>query len=214
MRQQKMTDNRRANLWKKLISSEALDTRLLESGQAQANYELSSLMSQDHPLETSKGEKNLRVLVAGAGTGQLFSFADPREIFGNENLSLTVTDTCEGYLQEAANHLENYDDLDFETVVDSVEETKLIGSYDLVSLTLLLEHVNLRKSLDSLMSLEARQYQVIIQANQEKKDICAVNASSGSRSHIWKEYVARAQPQIVNPNALKSFFSEYDFLLK
>lgn len=110
-------------------------------GQAQAN---AGLMAAWLAAGAGPGA----VLVAGAGTGQMFDFLGAEQVRPEE---MVFSDWNPRFLEELRGRLERTGRRPGETVVDNIEQTGLVGPYLNVAITLVLEHVEWRLALRSLV---------------------------------------------------------------
>ena len=124
-------------------------------GQAQANAGLMAAW-----LAAGPGSET--VLVAGAGTGQMFDFLGAEEARPEE---MVFSDWNRRFLEELRGRLERTGRTPGETVVDNIEQTGLVGPYRNVAITLVLEHVEWRLALQSLVTWGAVRVLLVIQEN-------------------------------------------------
>ena len=124
-------------------------------GQAQANAGLMAAW-----LGTLSGSET--VLVAGAGTGQMFDFLGAEEARPE---AMVFSDWNPRFLEELRGRLEKTGRRPGETVVDNIEQTGLVGPYANVAITLVLEHVEWRLALQSLVTWGAERVLLVIQEN-------------------------------------------------
>ena len=124
-------------------------------GQAQANAGLMAAW-----LAAGAGSET--VLVAGAGTGQMFDFLGAEQARPEE---MVFSDWNPRFLDELRGRLERTGRSPGETVVDNVEQTGLVGPYRNVAVTLVLEHVEWRLALGSLVIWGAVRVLLVIQEN-------------------------------------------------
>lgn len=121
-------------------------------GQAQANaaHVLDFLSLVDPP-------SGARLLIAGAGPGQMFDQFSPdvfqpyRTVFSdiNPRFLARLRERCPGAL----------------CVVDDIERSALVGPFHAVMETLLLEHVDWRKGVAALTALQANYLYLVMQQN-------------------------------------------------
>ena len=124
-------------------------------GQAQAN---AGLMAAWLAAGAGPGA----VLVAGAGTGQMFDFLGAEQVRPEE---MVFSDWNPRFLEELRGRLERTGRRPGETVVDNIEQTGLVGPYLNVAITLVLEHVEWRLALRSLVGWGAERVLLVIQEN-------------------------------------------------
>ena len=140
-------------VWRDRITIEDYERHMAAVGQAQANASLlEDLFLQFAP------RLGARILFAGAGTGQCFDYL-PANLLGRYHA--TFADINPGYLARLAERLAG---TDIATVVDDIEATRLAGPFDLAIAVLVLEHVDWRRAVASLVRQAARVF-VVIQQN-------------------------------------------------
>jgi SAM-dependent methyltransferase len=97
-----------------------------------------------------------RVLIAGAGTGQMFDFL-PAALFAG--CQLICSDVSQRLLKRLHERVKS------ETVVDDIEDSRLDPGFGLVIVVLVLEHVDSRKALASIARLAPERLIIVIQEN-------------------------------------------------
>ena len=137
--------------WTRVVSPDDYDRHMAAVGQAEANaHLLADLLAFDPPAAGS------RVLIAGAGTGQMFDYV-PASVFAP--YAVTCTDINAEFLDRLQSRFA------CATVVDDVEDTQLAPGFALIALVLVLEHVDWRKALTSLSHLDASHLFIVTQRN-------------------------------------------------
>jgi SAM-dependent methyltransferase len=137
--------------WTQFISAEDYERHMATIGQAQANASLvAELFSAAAPPAGS------RVLIAGAGTGQMFECATPDAF---RPYALVCSDINPVFLDKLRGRCE------CRTVVDDIEDSRLDPGFSVVIVVLVLEHVDWRKALVSLARLRPGHVIVVIQRN-------------------------------------------------
>jgi SAM-dependent methyltransferase len=137
--------------WISRVTPEDYEAHMARVGQAEANALLvRTLLSQ---AEIATGS---RVLVAGAGTGQMFDHMPPQTF---APYHLVCSDISPTLLERLRLRVA------CETVLDDVEDTKLESGCGAIVLVLVLEHVDFRKALASLTSLRPDHFLIVIQEN-------------------------------------------------
>ncbi len=182
--------------WLKIIGADDLDTHLAKIGQAQVNAGIKREMFSDYPLQPSS-----KLLIAGCGTAQFCDFIDPRE-FG-EGIELTLADFNVSYLERCRERLQRFCGLNYRTVEDDIEATRLNGPYDAVLIALVLQHVEWRKALDSMISTDPNRFYIIIQEQDYSRH--AVTKSRDDLSPALQRYAQVANPKLVPRNELVDF---------
>lgn len=133
------------------IRADDYETHMAAAGQAPANAELVSECLRNAPAGA--------VLVAGAGTGQMFDYLDPATF---DRFQTTFTDINPAYLDVLASRLPA--NTQAETVVDDIEDSRVAGPFALAMAVLVLEHVAWRRAVRTLCRLAPRVF-VVIQQN-------------------------------------------------
>jgi len=147
-------DLRRA--WTQIVTPEDYEAHMASIGQAQASAELAR-----HLIRAACLAPNSRIVIVGAGTGQMFDFIDPA-IFRPHRL--TCTDLNPSFLTQLRKRLGKHG-LAAEILADDIEQTALAPDSDLLMATLLLEHINWRCGVAALSRLKPRTCAIIIQEN-------------------------------------------------
>jgi SAM-dependent methyltransferase len=139
--------------WTRFVNAEDYERHMAAVGQAQANASLvAELVAAAAPPAGS------RVLIAGAGTGQIFEYCPPA-LFGR--FRLTCSDLNPAFLGKLRSRCP------CTTAVDDIEDSRLDPGFSLIVVVLVLEHVDWRKALISLARLRPEQVAVVIQRNPE-----------------------------------------------
>jgi threonine dehydrogenase-like Zn-dependent dehydrogenase len=166
-------------------------------GQAQANAGLmAAWLATVGPSET--------VLVAGAGTGQMFDYlaagaAGPgRMVF--TDLNPVFLAKLRERLGEAA------------TVVDDIEATQLAGPYPHAAVTLVLEHVNWRRALGSFRQWESRRVLTVIQENPA--DVASAVTPGRTVPGTMNVFRESARPQLVPLAELTAAMADLGYQLE
>jgi len=171
-------------------------------GQAQANAGLMAAWLAGGPgTET--------VLVAGAGTGQMFDFLGSEQVRPEQ---MVFSDWNPRFLDELRGRLEKTGRTPGETVVDNIEQTSLEGPYRNVAITLVLEHVEWRLALVSLKTWGAENVLLVIQENPAN----LVSAVTPGRTvpgtmNVFRE---RAAPHLIPVEELTMAMVELGFRLE
>ena len=146
--------------WTEIITAEDLDQHMANIGQAAANAKLVVRMMRESPLK-----RNGRLLVPGCGTGQMFDFVEPNQI---GEYFFTFTDLNPLYLEELKRRLLRFPDVDYAVNADDLEETKLRGHYDGVLAVLLLQHIEWKKGIESMLGFNPERLYLIIQEQESE----------------------------------------------
>ena len=149
-----MTALRRA--WTEIVTAEDYEKHMAAIGQAQAAADLTR-----HAFELAGLAEGARVVIAGAGTGQMLDYLDPAPF---RPYRLTCTDLNPAFLARLSERLARCG-LHAEVLEDDIERTAIKPEPDLLLATLLLEHIDWRRGVDVFAGLRPRRCAVIIQEN-------------------------------------------------
>jgi hypothetical protein len=143
-------------VWSGHVTPADYEQHMSAIGQAQAN---AVLVRQNIERWAAVGA---RLLIAGAGTGQMFDyeaavFLAPYDV--------TFSDINEQFLATLAARLQGTEFTSWRTQSDDLEQTILPGSYDLLIVVLVLEHIDWRKGVRSIARLAPPKCLIIIQVN-------------------------------------------------
>jgi hypothetical protein len=175
--------------WKDLITAEDIDTHLHNVGQAAANASLvmDMLGSELTPC---------RVLVAGAGTGQMFDYTPASFLCGHQ---VVFTDINLTYLRRLRERVAGRIPRCL-AVLDDIEHSALCAVFDVVVAVLLLEHVEWRKALDTMTGWRPRRIHSIIQRNPP--DLATMLAPTGPLPPSIAEFGRQAHPELLDEEEL------------
>jgi SAM-dependent methyltransferase len=139
--------------WARFVTAEDYEQHMAAVGQAQANASLVAEL-----VAAAASPAGSRVLIAGAGTGQIFEYSPPT-LF--DHVRLTCSDLNPAFLEKLRARCPCI------TAVDDIEESHLDPGFSLIVVVLVLEHVDWRKALASLARLRPEQVVIVIQRNPE-----------------------------------------------
>ena len=142
--------------WTQIVTADDYEEHMASVGQAQAAAELTA-----HLIHSASLRPGSRILIAGAGTGQMFDFLDP-EVFRPHRL--TCADLNPAFLARLRERLVRHG-LEAEIREDDIEQTQLTPGPDLLLSTLLLEHIDWRQGLDAFAHLRPRTCGIVLQEN-------------------------------------------------
>ena len=142
--------------WTQIVTADDYEEHMASVGQAQAAAELTA-----HLIHSASLRPGSRILIAGAGTGQMFDFLDP-DVFRPHRL--TCADLNPAFLARLRERLVRHG-LEAETREDDIEQTQLTPGPDLLLSTLLLEHIDWRQGLDAFVRLRPRTCGIVLQEN-------------------------------------------------
>jgi hypothetical protein len=142
--------------WTEVVKADDYDEHMAAVGQAQAAAALAAEIIRDAGLSP-----NSRIVVVGAGTGQIFDFVDPA-LF--RPFQLTCTDLNPTFLARLRDRLFKHG-LRALIVADDIENTALPKAPDLLLATLVLEHIDWRKGVEAIARFDPAACGIIIQEN-------------------------------------------------
>ena len=180
--------------WTAIIQPADYEAHMAANGQAQANAELVRELFLIAPPPTGAA-----ILVAGAGTGQMFDYLDPGILAPYRT---TFTDINPDFLDSLEARLESHE-LAFETLVDDIERPSVPGYFDLVIAVLVLEHVDRPSAVAGMCRLATWRIFVVIQEDPPNLE---------SRLAVGTMNVLRElQPRLVDRVELVSAFEKHGF---
>jgi hypothetical protein len=189
--------------WTEIVTGEDLDHHLAAVGQAQANARLLVDM-----LSHSSLPSGAELLFAGAGTGQLFDYADVDAL---ARYRWTCTDINERFLSALEERLRKAPTIRASVKVDDVEATGLRGPFDAAAAILLLEHIEWRKGITSLAGLHPEWMYIVIQRNEAAPD--ALTERPDLAPSI-RAAAAIARPMLVPEPDLTAFLAEAGYAIQ
>ncbi len=180
--------------WTRFVAAEDYETHMAAIGQAQANASLvAELVAAAAPPPAS------RILIAGAGTGQMFEYCPP-ELF--RGYRLICTDINPAFLEKLRARCE------CQTVVDDIEDSRLEPGFSVIIVVLVLEHVDWRKALASLARLRPERVLVVIQRNP------AGVLPYQERIGTMRLFGSEVEPNLIQSSALVEEFERLGFRLE
>ena len=144
--------------WTQIVTGEDYDEHMAKIGQAQASAVLTCQI-----LCSAQPPAGGRVVMAGAGTGQLLDFADAA-LF--RPFRLTFTDLNPAFLARLARRLVQHG-LVATVLEDDIERTMIEPEPDLLLATLLLEHIDWHRGVEALTGLRPAACGIVMQENPE-----------------------------------------------
>lgn len=148
------TSLRRA--WTEIITGDDLDQHLAAIGQAQAGAELACTI-----LRAAAPPAGGRVVIVGAGTGQMLDFIDPAVL---RPFRLAFTDLNPVFLARLSERLARHG-LNANILEDDIEQPAIEPAPDLLMATLLLEQIDWRRGVESFTGLRPTACGIVIQEN-------------------------------------------------
>ncbi len=180
--------------WTRFIAAEDYETHMAAIGQAQANGSLvAELFAAAAPPAGS------RVLIAGAGAGQMFEYCSPDTFRAYQ---LVCSDINPAYLKRLRTRCE------CQTVVDDIEDSLLVPGFSVIIVVLVLEHVDWRKALASLSRLRPEQVMAVIQRNPEGE------LPHRERIGTMRLFGTEIEPKLIEASELIAEFERLGFRLR
>jgi len=133
--------------WTTRVTADDYEEHMARIGQAEAN----ALLLRELLTGVSG-----RVLIAGAGTGQMFGYLPGEFLAGCEVVCSDVNPT---FLERLRSRFV------CETVLDDIEDSRLAPGFAAIAVVLVLEHVDWRRAVESLSRLEPERLVLIVQRN-------------------------------------------------
>jgi SAM-dependent methyltransferase len=149
-------DSALRHAWTQIVTAEDYEKYMAAVGQAQAGAALT-----EYIIQSAKPPVGGRVVIVGAGTGQMLDFLDPA-IF--RPFRIICTDLNPRFLDRLQERLDRHG-LSPTVLQDDIEHTALDPGPDLVLATLLLEHIDWRLSVEVFAELRPTACGIIIQEN-------------------------------------------------
>jgi methyltransferase family protein len=188
--------------WTEVVIGEDLDQHLAAIGQAQANAALFVEM-----LSSSGLPVDAELLLAGAGTGQLFDYADLDVL---ARYRLTCTDINEKFLAALEARLAAAPRLRASVHVDDLEATRLKSAFAAVAAILLLEHIDWQRGASALAGYAPTWIFLIIQRNDAAPDVLTPRRELAPSIRAAGE-IARAT--LVREDDLTAFFDPLGYAI-
>lgn len=140
--------------WSKIIQPADYELHMANVGQAQANAELVREL-------VGMGGVGQRILFAGCGPGQFLEVASPDYLLPHR---CVFTDLSPAFIEQVRTRAQSLG-LDFEALLDDVEDSKLEPGFDAIVLVLVLEHTRWQRTLAEMIRLQPRRLIIVIQRN-------------------------------------------------
>lgn len=189
--------------WTEIIVPEEIDRYMVGIEQAETNAHLVVEMMDDFPLDNGSS-----LLVPGCGTGQMFDYIEPEQI-GNYNF--TFTDLASKFFKRLEERLSKTQDTRYVAVEDDIETTKLSDRYDGILTVLLLQHIEWKKGIDSMLKFSPSKMYFIIQEQETDKHPVAKG-----RKHppSIEEFAKIAKPNPVPMEELVDYIEQSGYRLR
>jgi hypothetical protein len=182
-----------------VVTGGDLDLHLASIGQAQVNAALVSEMMRGAALPEGS-----RVLFTGAGTGQILDHADLDVLRPH---ALTFSDINEGFLEMVVERLGRYG-LRGETAIDDLEASSLAGPFDAVVTVLVLEQIDWRKGMASILAYRPKALLFVIQ--QQAQGVATVTLSYQPPPTI-RRFAEVAKPEPISRDDLIGYLRSKGF---
>lgn len=181
------------DVWTTALRPEDYEAHMAAIGQAQANaLHVGGFLALCPP--------GWRVLIAGAGTGQMFDTI-PATLFAG--LRAVFSDINPGFLAcLRARHPEAA------CVADDLERSALRGPFQAACAVLVLEHIDWRKGLDTLASLGARHLFLVVQRNPPEM---ATAVTPSRRLPGSMAVFAETHPELRNPTEIATHLEAHGY---
>jgi hypothetical protein len=143
--------------WTSAIDPDDYDTHMQSIGQGPVNADLAREMIERHPPREGRA-----LLVAGAGSGQMFDFVDSGFLF---DYDVTFSDISQPFLDALQPRLDFAGLGRSRIILDNLERTVLQGPFAGALVVLVLEHLDWRAALASLNKIVTDVLWIVIQRN-------------------------------------------------
>jgi SAM-dependent methyltransferase len=137
--------------WTTRVTAEDYEAHMARIGQAETNAALLLDLFEGAALPCGA-----RVLIAGAGTGQMFGYLPSDFLAG---CAVTCSDVNPAFLETLRGRYA------CDTVIDDLEDSQLPPGWDAIAIVLVLEHVDWRRAVQSLARLRPGRLLLIVQRN-------------------------------------------------
>jgi SAM-dependent methyltransferase len=182
--------------WTSHVTAEDYERHMASIGQAQANAELVAFLFAQVQIEPGA-----RVLLAGAGTGQMFDFLPPLLFDGYRVLASDVNPTFLAKLRER---------IDYETAIDDIEDSRLAPGFGAIIVVLVLEHVDWRRAVASLTRLRPDHLILVIQENPP--GMAAAVTPGRTPAGTMRVFAGQARPHLVPAEELAAELAKAGFI--
>jgi hypothetical protein len=182
--------------WLNIIKPAELDAHMSAIGQAETNASLVREMFQRFPLLDG-----VKLLIHGCGSCQMFDYFTPEE-FGK--IELKFADFSSAMLLEGKRRLSRFPDAKWNSVIDDIEDSMLIGQFDAVLLVLVLLHVDWRNALENMLRFSPVRFYIIEQ--EQAPDVSSVTMKENLLPSI-ERYSEVAEMNLVPQRDLIDFLA-------
>jgi hypothetical protein len=143
--------------WRTTVRAADYERHMAGIGQAESNAGHVREFFARHPIPTGE-----RALLGGAGTGQMFDYVAPAFLAGCRPV---FTDINPQFLALLRERLRKNGAPPFHVLTDDLEQSCLSAGFYAVLLVLVLEHIDWRKGLDTVVRFAPRWILAVIQRN-------------------------------------------------
>lgn len=179
--------------WTEIVTADDIDSHMDAIGQAQVNAYLVEEMLDEFPLGVGDS-----LFVPGCGTGQMFEYITPQEI---GDYWFTFMDLNPSFLKKLEERLWNSEAL-FDTGVSDIEKGGF-SYHDGVLAVLLLQHVEWRKAVDSMMEFHPSRMYFIIQEQDGENPV----TEGRELAHSIAEFAKIARGRLVPKAELTDYLA-------
>jgi hypothetical protein len=158
-------------------------------------------------LADSSLPKGASLLLVGVGTGQ---FLDHVDVDALVPFRLTCTDINERFLDALRARLQKAPRLSAVVRIDDIEETTLQPRFDAAAAILVLEHIDWKKGVSSLVKLSPTWLYLIVQRNEAVPQMVT---TSRELAPSIREFGRIASPTLVSERELTAVLGESSYTL-
>jgi hypothetical protein len=147
--------------WTEIVTASDYEQHMSAIGQAQAAAELTCWI-----LGSARLPQGARIVIAGAGTGQMLDYLDADTL---RPFRLTCTDLNRSYLERLRQRLDRHS-LNACLLIDDFEQSAIAPGCDLLLATLLLEHIDWMRGVETIARIRPSACGIVIQENPPGMD--------------------------------------------
>lgn len=186
--------------WSSVIAPEDYELHMANVGQAQANAEL---MRELVCFGSSKVRQ--RLLIAGCGPAQFLEVAPPDYLLPHR---CVFTDLSPAFIEQVQTRAELIG-LDFEALVDDVEDSQLEPGFDAIILVLVLEHTQWQRTLTEMIRLQPKRLIIVVQRNPT--EMATMVTPNRELPGTLNACAQGEKPRLLEPDELVSFLGGRGF---
>lgn len=187
--------------WSSVIAPEDYEIHMANVGQAQANADL---MRELVGFGSSKVRQ--RLLIAGCGPGQFLEVASPDYLLPHR---CVFTDLSLAFIEQVQVRAATIG-LDFEALVDDVEDSQLEPGFDAIILVLVLEHTQWQRTISEMVRLQPKRLIIVIQRNPT--EMATMMTPNRELPGTLKACAQGEKPRLLEPDELVSFLGGRGFV--